>query len=181
MDVPRRPLALVGAAVAIALVAGPIMIARQGSDNGSRLVKFTAVETASHSADKAPPGISPGDKFTLSQDLSITGRKVGTANVECGYLKVGTAKRAGQLRVESVTVRCKGSLALPDGTVEFTGRNTFAPGSPTSSRFDLTQGTGSYANVAGELIADEQGNGKSTLWLDRIIADGDRPMASRAR
>jgi hypothetical protein len=179
MDVPRRPLALVGVGLAIAMVAGPIMIARQGADGQSRLTQFDAVETSSRTSDKGPKGISPGDRFTIAQDLSITGRKVGTANADCAYLKVGTATRGGVARVESVTVRCVGNLALPGGTVEFTGRNTFAPGSPTSSRFDLISGTGSYTDVGGELIADEHGQGHSTLWLDRIIADGDRPMASR--
>lgn len=181
MDVPRRPLALLGVGLAIAMVAGPIMIARQNSADQGRLTKFTAVETASHAEDKGPPGISLGDRFTIAQDLSVTGRKVGTANADCTYLKVGTAQRAEGLKVESVTVRCNGTMALPDGTIEFTGRNTFAPGSPTSSRFDLISGTGSYANPSGELIADEHGEGRSTLWLDRIITDGDRPSASRAR
>jgi hypothetical protein len=180
MDVPRRPLALVGVGLAIAMVAGPIMIARQNSDDSSRLTKFTAIETASHASDKGPRGISLGDRFTIAQDLTVTGRKVGTSKADCTYLKVGTAQRAAGPKVESVTVRCHGHMELPDGTIEFTGRNTFAPGSTTSSRFDLISGTGSYTDPTGELIADEHGNGRSTLWLNRIITDGDRPMASQS-
>lgn len=164
------------------MVAGPIAIAGRGSAGESRLVKYSANEINSRIDDKGPPGISPGDTFRLRQDLSVaSGRRVGTALVECGYLKVGTAKSNGATRIDSVTVRCNGNLALPEGTVAFVGRNTFTPGSPTSSRFDLVSGTGSYANVAGELISDEHGNGRSTLWLDRIIVDGDRPVASGAQ
>ncbi|MGQ0843676.1 MAG: hypothetical protein ACT4QF_06035 [Sporichthyaceae bacterium] len=177
MDVPRRSFAFVGVGMAIAMVAGPIAIASRGSDGDSRLVKFVATEIASATSDKAPKGVSPGDRFKLTQDLALDGgRRVGTANVDCVHLKVGSsAGRDGAApRVNSVTLRCTGLLSLPDGRVEFTGRNTFAPGSPTSSRFDLIGGTGSYADVAGELIADEQGNGRTTLWLDRVIADGDR-------
>lgn len=181
MNVPR-PSALVGVGLAIAMVAGPIALFQQGAEGPTRLVRFTATETASHAKDRAPRGVSPGDKFTVSQDLATTdGRRVGTAVVDCGYLKVGTGPRTGARRIESATVRCKGNLALPDGTVEFTGRNTFTPGSPTSSRFDLISGTGSYENVAGELIADEHGNGRTTLWLDKLILDGDRPGAAISR
>lgn len=182
MEVPRRPIAFVGVGLAIALAAGPIAIASRGSAGESRLVKYSANETNSRIDDKGRPGISPGDTFRVRQDLTVaSGRRVGTALVECGYLKVGTAKNNGASRIDSVTVRCNGNLALPEGTVAFVGRNTFTPGSPTSSRFDLVSGTGGYANVAGELIADEHGNGRSTLWLDRIITDGDRPRAQDAR
>ncbi|MGQ0463739.1 MAG: hypothetical protein ACT4QG_00300 [Sporichthyaceae bacterium] len=164
--------------MAIAMVAGPIAIASRGSAGESRLVKYSANETDSRAEDKGAKGISPGDTFRVRQDLTVAdGRRVGTALVDCGYLKVGTSTRAGLTRIDSVTVRCKGNLALPEGTVAFTGRNTFTPGSPTSSRFDLVSGTGSYADVAGELIADEHGNGHSTLWLDRIIAGADRQDA----
>lgn len=182
MEVPRRPIAIVGVGLAIAMVAGPIAIASRGSVGESRLVSFSANETDSRIDDKSPKGISPGDTFRVRQDLSVaSGRRVGTALVDCGYLKVGTSKRDGATRIDSVTVRCNGNLALPEGTLAFVGRNTFTPGSPTSSRFDLVSGTGSYANVAGELIADEHGNGRSTLWLDRIIVDGDRSSAQDAR
>ena len=107
----------------------------------------TTLEVVSHDrtnarVDVGSKGFGAGDEEVSSMTLEVGGSAAGTGTITCQAMRVSHKAEDEQ---------CSGVLALHEGSVTFSGLNTFSGGVPAPFDWAITGGTGAYSQAIGFL------------------------------
>jgi hypothetical protein len=105
--------------------------------------------------DKAPV---LGDVIILTEDAYRNGKKVGTSDIQCTFVRVDPATHAS-------ATQCVNTTVLPEGQIMTQGYVTSAQEENGFTQA-IVGGTGAYARAHGELTVDDRGDGPATLTFD---------------
>jgi hypothetical protein len=107
----------------------------------------TILEVVSHDrtnarVDVGRKGFGAGDEEVSSMTLEVGGKAAGKGSITCQAVRVSR---------KSEDEQCSGVLALHEGSITFTGLNTFRRGGPAPFDWAVTGGTGAYSEAIGYL------------------------------
>jgi hypothetical protein len=166
----RKKLVL-GAMLALLLtVAGVSVASATGNDNGdddaTRVINLTATTVQDADIDLGTKGLSLGDRFVFSDDVS--GDEVGTDGGECVIVRLDP-KDATEADFKAITQQCVVTLSLPDGQITGQGLITFT-NTPTPEPFTvaITGGTGAFRTAHGEVEVTEESETVAKLTVKLI-------------
>jgi hypothetical protein len=141
-----------GALVAVAVAALAAAPPSSESTSRSQTIRLISVGTSSKTVDKAPSGLSAGDKVIetsrLSNQIAQFGKRKGAV--------VGH-DRATLTVVNPTTVRVDGVATLPGGTVVL--RGPIKASSATVATVPVGGGTGAFAGARGTVVATQPNPG----------------------
>ena len=161
---------ILSATLAVLLAVASVSLASATDNNGgndnARVLNLTATTVQQADLDLGKSGLSLGDRFVFSDD--ITGDATGTDGGDCVIVQLDP-KDATEATVKSVTQQCVVTLSLPDGQITGQGLITFT-NTPSQPSFTvaITGGTGEFRGAGGEVLVTEQSDtvAKLTVKLD---------------
>jgi hypothetical protein len=162
---------LLSAMLALLLaVAGGSLASATSNDDGddaTRVINLTATTVQNADIDLGKSGLSLGDRFVFSDDVS--GDEVGTDGGECVIVRLDP-KDATEANLKAVTQQCVVTLSLPEGQITGQGLITFT-NTPTQEPFTvaITGGTGDFRTAHGEVQVTEQSETVAKLTVKLIL------------
>jgi hypothetical protein len=128
--------------------------------NPQRIDIVTTATAINNFGDIGPTGLSPGDLYVFSDEVSFAndpGHKVGHSDGRCTLVDP---------KPEKPQFGCTIITALPEGTITTEGTLINVPGSKNEG--SITGGTGDYRRARGEAVLDlgpPTGPHQATFWL----------------
>ena len=131
------------------------------SHAGTTIASATQIEAletnkVQHQIDLGRHGLSVGDVFTVSTDLSTP-----DATTKIGHMQ----EVCPVMRTKHLALQCAGSAEFADGQVASTGR--FPPRNDIETGI-VTGGTGLYENVGGSVVATPTDTGTLLLTFSLV-------------
>jgi hypothetical protein len=138
-----------------------------GGGNTTRVINLTATTVQNTDIDLGKSGLSLGDRFVFSDDLS--GDEDGTDGGDCVIVRLDP-EDATEANVKAVTQQCVVTLSLPDGQITGQGLITFTNTS-TQEPFTvaITGGTGEFRTAHGEVQVTEESDTVAKLTVKLIL------------
>lgn len=154
----RRLISLATVAMAMVIATAVLSSAsasgRDHDDNGETL-RLEAETVDSADIDVGDTGLSLGDYFTFTDDVSKRGRKVGEIHGSCMVTRIDG---------EDVTVNCVATLTLKRGQITLQG--VLPADEEEKFTVAVTGGTDRYSDAAGELTVRPVSDTRSRLKLE---------------
>jgi hypothetical protein len=169
----RKKLVL-SAMLALLLAVASVSLASATSDDGhgdngdhARVINLTATTVQQADIDLGKTGLSLGDRFVFSDDVS--GDEVGTDGGDCVVVRLDP-KDATEANLKAVTQQCVVTLSLPEGQITGQGLVTFT-NTPTQPSFTvaITGGTGEFNTAHGEVQVTELSDTVAKLTVKLIL------------
>jgi hypothetical protein len=161
--------ALLALLLAVASVSLASATSNDDGDNGdhTRVINLTATTVQQAEIHLGKTGLSLGDRFVFSDDLS--GDAVGTDGGDCVVVRLDP-KDATETNLKAVTQQCVVTLSLPEGQITGQALITFT-NTPTQPSFTvaITGGTGEFNTAHGEVQVAEQSDTVAKLTVKLIL------------
>ena len=112
--------------------------------------------------DVGKPGPSLGDSNVITEDAYRDGKRVGTSDLTCTFMRLQLAPKfffAGQ---------CLNTTNLPGGQITAQGTVTSDQIEKVPFQQVVTGGTGIYEGVGGVLTVDDRGDGPARLTFELV-------------
>jgi hypothetical protein len=128
--------------------------------NPQRIDIVTTATAINNFVDVGPAGLSPGDLYVFSDDVSFpsdTVTKIGRADGRCMFIDVN---------LDGPRFGCTIITTLPKGMITTEGVLINAPGSHNEGA--ITGGTGDYRDARGQAVLDlgpPTGPHQATFWV----------------
>jgi len=157
---PSNTIRTLAAVAAAGLAVAALSALPASGQDPTRIVTFTTTQKNGDEQfiDLRPKGESPGDRFTVSSTIHMSGKKAGRVEADCLALD-----RSYEV------FSCSGVALLPDGSITFHGAsaNKTLPGGVGAKKsiYAITGGTGTYIGAGG--TATRVGSGK----VDKFVLE----------
>jgi hypothetical protein len=155
--------------LAVASVSLASATSNDDNDDHTRVINLTATTVQQADIDLGKNGLSLGDRFVFSDDLSKDGKQVGTDGVDCVIVRLDP-KDATEANLKAVTQHCVVTLSLPEGQITGQALLTFT-NTPTPPPFTvaITGGTGEFRTAHGEVQVTEESDTVAQLAVKLIL------------
>jgi hypothetical protein len=162
-------LALLLAVASVSLASATSNDDNDDNDDHTRVINLTATTVQQADIDLGKEGLSLGDRFVFSDDLSEGGKQVGTDGVDCVIVRLDP-KDATEANLKAVTQHCVVTLSLPEGQITGQALLTFT-NTPTPPPFTvaITGGTGEFRTAHGEVQVTEESDTVAQLAVKLIL------------
>ena len=150
----RKLLPIVAAAVA-ALTLTSLSPASAHKHPKPKTVVLTTKTVGAKVPDKEP---ALGDAVILTEDAYRNGKKVGTSDIQCTFVRIDPVTHAS-------ATQCINTTVLPESQIMTQGYVTSAQEENGFTQA-IVGGTGAYARAHGELTVDDRGDGPAHLTFD---------------
>jgi hypothetical protein len=170
----RKKLVLSAMLALLLAVASVSLASATNNDDGdhhdgdhARVINLTATTVQRADIDLGKTGLSLGDRFIFSDDIS--GDAVGTDGGDCVTVRLDP-KDATEANVNAVTQQCVVTLSLPEGQITGQALITFT-NAPTPAPFTvaITGGTGKFRTAHGEVEVTEESDTVAHLTVRLIL------------